>query len=69
MQLECGELLPVTHGQIPLRADSGCGRGVDVVDLPLDDSWIRDSGPVFARDSGGELVGVDFEGDKGFQAC
>src|SRR4051794_38295039 len=24
-----------------------CGRSVDVVELPIDDSWIRDSGPIF----------------------
>src|SRR3954453_6875863 len=24
-----------------------CGRAVDVIELPIDDSWIRDSGPIF----------------------
>jgi agmatine deiminase len=38
-----------------------CGRGVDVVELPLDDSWIRDSGPIFVTGGGGSRrAGVDF---------
>src|SRR3954463_13728858 len=39
-----------------------CGRGVDVVELPLDDSWIRDSGPIFvtAGTAGDRRAGVDF---------
>ena len=36
-----------------------CGAGVDVVELPLDDSWARDSGPIFVRDDGGR-AGVQF---------
>jgi agmatine deiminase len=37
-----------------------CGRAVDVVELPIDDSWIRDSGPIFVTDAGGRRAGVDF---------
>src|SRR3954452_133625 len=40
-----------------------CGRNVDVVELPLDDSWIRDSGPIFVTggaQSEGRRAGVDF---------
>src|SRR4051794_27239420 len=36
-----------------------CGRGVDVVELPIDDSWIRDSGPIFVTGHG-RRAGVDF---------
>ena len=36
-----------------------CGSGVDVVEIPLDDSWARDSGPIFVRD-GDERAGVQF---------
>ena len=36
-----------------------CGSGVEVVELPLDDSWARDSGPIFVRD-GDERAGVQF---------
>jgi agmatine deiminase len=34
-----------------------CGRRVDVVELPIDDSWIRDSGPIFVTGDG-EAAGV-----------
>ena len=37
-----------------------CGRGVEVVELPIDDSWIRDSGPIFVTAAGGRRAGVDF---------
>jgi agmatine deiminase len=37
-----------------------CGRAVDVVELPLDDSWMRDSGPIFVTGAGGRRAGVDF---------
>jgi agmatine deiminase len=37
-----------------------CGRGVEVVELPIDDSWIRDSGPIFVTAPGGRRAGVDF---------
>jgi agmatine deiminase len=37
-----------------------CGRGVDVLELPIDDSWMRDSGPVFVTDAAGRRAGVDF---------
>jgi agmatine deiminase len=33
---------------------------VDVVEIPIDDSWIRDSGPIFVTGSGGRRAGVDF---------
>lgn len=37
------------------------GRGVDVVELPIDDSWIRDSGPIFVTGAEGVRAGVDFQ--------
>src|SRR3954471_13765901 len=40
-----------------------CGRGVEVVELPIDDSWIRDSGPIFltgGAESDGRRAAVDF---------
>ncbi|MEP4650620.1 MAG: agmatine deiminase family protein, partial [Ilumatobacter sp.] len=33
---------------------------VTVIELPIDDSWLRDSGPVFTVDSQGRRAGVDF---------
>jgi agmatine deiminase len=37
-----------------------CGEGVEVVEIPLDDSWARDSGPIFVRDADGGRAGVQF---------
>lgn len=42
------------------EARDHCGSDVEVVELPIDDSWLRDSGPLFVV-GGGERVGVDFE--------
>jgi agmatine deiminase len=33
---------------------------VEVVEMPLDDSWIRDNGPTFALDENGRRAGVHF---------
>ncbi len=33
---------------------------VDIVELPLDDSWVRDTGPIGIVDGTGRRVGVDF---------
>lgn len=38
-----------------------CGtHNVDVLEAEVDDSWIRDNGPLVVRDSGGHRLGVDF---------
>lgn len=37
-----------------------CGSGVEPLAAPLDDSWIRDNGPVFVRDAGGRIAAVKF---------
>jgi agmatine deiminase len=42
------------------EAAAYCGKGVEVLECPLEDAWLRDSGPLFARRPGGELVAVDF---------
>ena len=34
--------------------------GIDVVELPIDDSWIRDSGPILVRRPDGETAVADF---------
>ena len=33
---------------------------IEVVELPLDDSWMRDAGPIFVLDGRGGRAGVDF---------
>jgi agmatine deiminase len=42
------------------RARRLLGTGVELIELPLDDSWLRDSGPIFVRDAGGGRAAVDF---------
>ncbi len=37
-----------------------CGSAVEVLPIPIDDSWIRDSGPVFVRDAAGRVAAVSF---------
>ncbi len=36
-----------------------CGESVEVVEIPIDDSWARDSGPIFVTGDG-ERAGVQF---------
>lgn len=40
-------------------AVTACGGFATVVELPIDDSWIRDSGPIYAFD-GPERIALDF---------
>ncbi|TDD63313.1 agmatine deiminase family protein [Kribbella antibiotica] len=38
-----------------------CGTAnLDILEAPVDDSWIRDNGPLVVRDSSGHRLGVDF---------
>jgi agmatine deiminase len=37
-----------------------CGPGVEILACSLDDSWVRDTGPLFVRDGSGAMAGVDF---------
>ncbi|MGW6552144.1 agmatine deiminase family protein [Streptomyces sp. NPDC055051] len=48
---------PPGHGD---EARARCGDGVTVVELPHDDSWFRDSAPLFVLDGEGNRAGVDF---------
>lgn len=40
-----------------------CGDGIEVLPVPLDDSWIRDNGPIFVRDAEGRVAPVRFRFD------
>jgi agmatine deiminase len=42
------------------RAAARCGSGVEVVELPIDDSWFRDSGPIYVLDDAGDRVATDW---------
>jgi agmatine deiminase len=37
-----------------------CGAGVEALELPIDDSWMRDSGPIFVTNARGEVAMVHF---------
>lgn len=54
---------PVTVFARPSEMDlarAKCGPDVQLLALPLDDAWMRDTGPVFVMGSGGERAAVDF---------
>ena len=37
-----------------------CGAGIDVVEIPIDDSWFRDTGPIYVTDGYGSRTAIDF---------
>jgi agmatine deiminase len=37
-----------------------CGAGVEPMELPIDDSWMRDNGPTFVTDAKGNVALVQF---------
>jgi agmatine deiminase len=37
-----------------------CGVGVEPFELPIDDSWMRDNGPIFVTDAAGNVALVQF---------
>ena len=42
------------------RAAAMCGPGVEVIEQAIDDSWFRDSGPIFVLDDAGDRVATDW---------
>lgn len=40
------------------QARLACGRGIEIVPIEIDDSWARDSGPIFVADGKGGVAGV-----------
>jgi agmatine deiminase len=54
---------PVTMVCNPGLADDvrrRCGAGVEPLELPIDDSWMRDNGPIFVTDAAGSVALVQF---------
>jgi agmatine deiminase len=37
-----------------------CGEGIEPLELPIDDSWMRDNGPIFVTNDRGEVAMVHF---------
>ncbi len=50
----------VVHPQARRRARQLLGHPVELLDFPLDDSWMRDAGPTFVRAGDGRLAGIDW---------
>jgi agmatine deiminase len=46
-------LMIANPGADAAEARAACGTGVEVAELPLDDSWLRDCGPIYVRDADG----------------
>jgi agmatine deiminase len=42
------------------RARNLLGADIDVIEVPMDDAWLRDSGPTFVRAADGALKGVSW---------
>lgn len=42
------------------EASLACGQGVQILPLPISDSWIRDNGPSFVIDGKGGIAGVNW---------
>ena len=43
------------------RARAALGEDIEMVTLPIDDSWMRDSGPSFVVNAAGAVAGVDWQ--------
>ncbi len=41
-------------------ARAACAEGVSVLELPLDDSWLRDCGPIYVHEEDGRRAAVHF---------
>jgi agmatine deiminase len=54
---------PVTMVCQPGRSSevrARCGSGIEPLELPIDDSWMRDNGPIFVTSADGEVALVRF---------
>jgi agmatine deiminase len=47
-------------GEQAAQARAACAGEVEVLELAIDDSWLRDSGPAFTLGAGGARIGVHF---------
>jgi agmatine deiminase len=58
-------VLVVTHVGDSAEALEACGSGhahaIEVVEELIDDSWLRDSGPIVLRNGSGDRTAVDFQ--------
>ena len=54
LTMVCADAQDAAEARAALAGD------VEVVELPIDDSWLRDSGPIFVLDDDGRRAGVHF---------
>ena len=47
-------------GEQAAQARAACASAVEIVELELDDSWLRDSGPIYTYGDDGERVAIHF---------
>lgn len=47
-------------GRSAAQARAACSEAVEIVELALDDSWLRDTGPIYTYDDAGERLAVHF---------
>jgi len=52
-------VMVANEADVPSVRDA-CGDDVEPVALPIDDSWMRDSGPTFLTNAEGEVAGADW---------
>lgn len=50
----------VCDPQQEAEARTRCGEAVEILPLPIDDSWMRDNGPIFVRDGADRVALVHF---------
>ncbi len=53
-------LMLANPGADAAEARAACGAGVEIAELPLDDSWLRDCGPIYVRDADGRRQAIHF---------
>lgn len=50
----------VCQSEDAAEASLACGAGIQVLPMPISDSWIRDTGPTFLTDGLGSIAGVQW---------
>jgi agmatine deiminase len=51
-------IVPPEHVEEAARL---CGAGIEFVSLPIDDTWVRDTGPTFIINGQGGIAGIDWQ--------
>jgi agmatine deiminase len=57
---EFESVIMVCNPGVAAEVREGCGSGVMPIEIPINDSWSRDNGPVFVRNGAGEVAAVGF---------